>query len=152
MELMNKKVFLIGWIIVFLPFIISLTQPVYCTEPYQSGGYTQCGETWQGAFMFVLGWLGFLNTSTAIVWFANPLMIIAFGVSFIRPYISVVISAIALWLALKFLDGGDFMLNGGGAKGYVSEFLIGYWLWLLSIGLNLAMNLVLVVLYFKNQD
>jgi len=73
MEFKNKKVYIIGWIIVLLPFIISLTQPVYCTKPYQSGYYVECGESWQGIFMLLLGWLGFLTTSTAVVWFANPL-------------------------------------------------------------------------------
>ena len=43
------------------------------------------------------------------------------------------------------------MLNEGGIMGYVSELLIGYWLWLLSIGLNFVLNIALAVLYFRDK-
>jgi len=78
-------------------------------------------------------------------------MVFAIGISIVKPYVSLILSAFAFWLALKFLDGGDFMLNEGGAMGYVSEFLIGYWLWLLSMGLNFVLNIILTVLYFKDK-
>jgi len=121
--------------------------PVYCARPYEKSYDNQCGETWQGLFMFVLGWLGFMSTTTWAAWFANPLMFFAFGTSFIKPYMSLLLSGLALFLALRFLDGGDFVLNEGGAKAYVSEYLNGYWYWLSSM----VLSLILTITYFVKK-
>lgn len=96
-----------------------------------------------------LAWIPYYIYSCCLV--CKSIMVFAIGISIVKPYVSLILSAFAFWLALKFLDGGDFMLNEGGAMGYVSEFLIGYWLWLLSMGLNFVLNIILTVLYFKDK-
>lgn len=93
--------------------------------------------TWpaeKGVDYFLVGWLG--PVAGHFDWFANPL--IGFGLknAWQKNYARAVIySILALLLTLQTLYRGCMVQNEGGYCQSISEYLIGYWLWVSSASL-----------------
>jgi hypothetical protein len=114
-------------------FVISLTQPCYCTE-------TSCGYS---AFVLITGALGFILSGAALVWLANPFLLVSWFYIRRAPKLSLRFSLIAFSIALSFLFFKQVMLNEAGDYGKIINYQLGYWLWLSSSFIMLLGNLAL---------
>lgn len=116
----------ITWFSSILIYAISLACPTFCSN-------ASCDGFGGGAGDLMLGWLGaFLAGGAYVAWFANPFFLIAILSNKKYPWLSLIMSFFALIVGLNFLRGGGVLLNEAGNKGYIVDFQIGYWLWLLS--------------------
>lgn len=120
---MNKKNKLILVLISVLVFVISLFN-----ECFKANG-TEC----YGFMALILGWM---NVSMSFVcWFANPLYLLAIIMLYVHRVAAVVISIMAFGLAISFHFINQVLVNEAGTITKIDSLSIGYWLWLLSIGI-----------------
>ncbi len=114
-------------IISMIFFGVALFLPTHCTN-------VQCNGLGGGFGALVSGWmLAFFYGGAAFAWFANPIYIAAFCIAGKVPLVSIGLTAIAILIALTFLNGGELLLNEAGNTGYVTQIGIGYWFWLGSM-------------------
>jgi hypothetical protein len=101
-------------------------------------------RAWSSAFyLLLLGWLGLL--SGTIAWFANPLLIAAWVLFWLRRYwIALALSVAALFCALSFLNVDTVVVSEAPTFAKVTGFGLGYWLWIagmivITLGSGLAL-------------
>ena len=124
---MNKKVKITLVLVSSILFLISLFNSCYIADGRDDtvGSY--------GLIAFLLGWM---NASQSFIsWFANPLYILAIIMLFVNRITALVISLIALGLAISFQFFESVLINEGGTIGKIDSLSNGYWLWLTSISL-----------------
>jgi hypothetical protein len=101
---------------------------------------------------FLFGWFGALFLGdTYFAWFANPFFITAIFVNRKSPVWSLILSVIALSIALSFIKGGTVLLNEAGHEGYITKLQLGYWLWISSLILMLVSSIVGTILIVKRK-
>lgn len=111
-------------------FIISLTQPCYCTE-------AGCGEQFGGLMILITGSLAFFSFPAGITWLANVTLFIAWTArkSMRTALVASIISSV---LSFSFLFFTEVMVNEAGGMSPVIRYQSGYWLWLASSLIMLA--------------
>ena len=121
---------LINWF-VFLTsamlFIVSLTQPAYCTESDTNEHCTQ------SLTAFLIGWLGLLaGSGGALAWVANLFLFLTWILAFNTPRYTIYTSIFTLLLMLYFLNIDQIIINEAGCYSKITSYGIGYWLWIAS--------------------
>lgn len=80
-----------------------------------------------------------------ISWFANLLIIPAWILTQKRSFAPILLSFLAFILALSFLFNGNITANTAGGIEFVTKYLIGYWLWLLSIFSFMILHIIILI-------
>lgn len=105
-----------------LLFILSLTQKCYCTT-------TDCTHS---IAALIMGFFGLVTGGATITWLANPLLLIAWISLSNRPKLSLIVSALAFIFSISFLFFSKIIVNEAGHYLEITQYKLGYWLWLLS--------------------
>ncbi|MBD3584047.1 hypothetical protein [Flavobacterium selenitireducens] len=121
---MNKKIKISLIILSILIFLISLVQ-----ECYLANGSKTIGSL--GLMAFLIGWMN--ASDSFIVWFANPLYLLSVIFLIINKNIAKYLGGLSLLLSLSFLILDEVLINEGGNIAKIQKYLIGYWLWVLSM-------------------
>ena len=103
-------------------FLLSLTQKCYCTT-------SNCADS---IMVFLIGWLGAFSGGAAITWFANPALLFSWITLKSNPKFSMIAAFSACLLAMFFLMFGEITANESGQVQPITEYRLGYWLWLSS--------------------
>ena len=123
---MNKYFKKIVGIGIGLIYLSSLTMECYLVDGIPSIGSF-------GLIAFLLGWLNF--DLIGLIWLANPLFLISLLFFFFskKKKSALIFSIVATILAISFLGIDEIYKNEAGHTGQITEYLLGYWLWLLAI-------------------
>ncbi len=98
--------------------------------------------------LVAMGWLGMLfGSAGAFVWLANPILFIAWIATCIRERVAIGLGAVATTIALCFYLFVDEIITGeNGAYSDITQYCLGYWLWLLSM---IVFTVGLIFVYAK---
>jgi hypothetical protein len=115
-----------------LLYVLSLAQDGFYIDRVDRDAYAPC---WG---LLLIGWLGVFDGMFA--WLANPLLLVAWVFTAVgRSRTSAVSCAIvALGFSLSFLVHNDILTDEGGGRSAITEYGWGYWLWNMSIVLEVA--------------
>ena len=81
----------------------------------------------------LVGWLGvFMLHPPAMIWLANPILLISWIRIKKREKQSLIFSSISLITMLSFLLFDEIILNESGALSRITSYGLGYWLWVSS--------------------
>ena len=107
-------------------YIISLTQEGFCTV-------TNCGGNWNGLALVALGAIGGILSIAGMVWYANPLLWAAWW--FLKKDVkkAFYFSIAATLASLSFMLFDEIADQKPGKLSYITEYRLGYWLWVASI-------------------
>ncbi len=115
---MKKIIFFISLTL----FLISLTLTPYTTAQSSDG---------IGIFVLIMGFFALVcDWQSGIVWFANPLLLVAWILLFINVRVSKIFSIASCICALYFLLIDKVVANEAGGKSVIISYEIGYWFWL----------------------
>lgn len=130
---MNRTILILSIVL----FIVSLNMETFYLAQTQK-------DAWS------LGWgnLAFGAFSESASWFANPSLLLAWIFLRSRKKISLFFALMSLLLAFQFSVGDQLVVSSSGNTAVVSEILIGYWFWLISIA-TIAVGAVLGLLRTK---
>jgi hypothetical protein len=128
-----KKVLLLSSIGLF---IFSLTQKCYCTDH-------GCGDSLAVLFS---GSFGFFFSAAGLTWLANPFILAAWIFFNKRYYTSLITSAIAAVLSVSFLFFHQIIDTENGTFDQITNYRLGYWLWMASLVTMLFGNLIIYFL------
>ncbi|MEN7549933.1 hypothetical protein AAG747_18555 [Rapidithrix thailandica] len=122
---MDEHTVLVASLILFLA---SLTQPAFYIDREDKGA-------WSNSIGLVLtGWMGALmGGGSALAWFANPLIFLAWIFTFKYEIVPVILSVIASALALSFLLFDKVISSEAPVYSKITHYKAGYWFWVLSI-------------------
>jgi hypothetical protein len=126
MNRLYSRLLLAGSVILF---VASLTQFAF---------YVDTPDAWgdRAFFLLLIGWLGIF--SGELSWFANPLLAASWVAAFVGEKSVAIVSAIAaLILATTFLLRDTLIASEAPTYAKITGYGLGYWLWLLSIGLSM---------------
>ncbi len=84
-------------------------------------------------------------------WFANLFIIPAWIVTYKNSLYPIILSLIAFSLAVSFYFHGDIVGNTAGHIEFATNYLIGYWLWLLSMSVYLIYHIIIFINTMKNS-
>jgi hypothetical protein len=115
-------------------FLVSLTQNTFSTGDDGDGTGTS------GIIDLLAGTLFFYTSPAAWVWFANPLLLIAWIYLFTKPKASLVTSLLAAVISLSFILFDSIRTDEGGGLHPIAGYEIGYGLWVTSCLLMLFAN------------
>ncbi|MBC7398501.1 MAG: hypothetical protein H7289_01055 [Mucilaginibacter sp.] len=116
-------------------YVLSLTQQAYCI----SGS---CGNHWSGVSLVALGAIGGIMSTAGLTWYANPLIWAAWSLLKKKPKSAMVFSLLATLLSASFLLATRISDVQADVTTYITEYRIGYWLWLASMGTMLVGSLI----------
>ncbi len=120
-------------------FIISLTQPCYCTTK-------SCGDS---IAALLSGSIGFIYGGAALTWLANPILIISWCFVNRNPKLSLVTSVAAFLIALSFVLFDEIISDEAGHYSRIIGYRLGYWLWVYS---SLIMVISNVIRHFQTSS
>lgn len=133
----SKKIILTISIIIY---IISLTQEGFCTT---------AGQCAKGFLDVLVGWMGVLILHLpAMVWLANPILILSWVVNKRHKKASFIFSVVSLIIMLSFLLFDEIMVNESGALSRITSYGLGYWLWVSSAFIMVIGN---AFLFYKKK-
>ncbi len=118
-------------IISLLSFIFSLTQICFCTT-------VNCSDSIE---ILIIGFFGLITGGACITWLANPLLLIAWIYLKKRPKQSIIFSGLAFIFSISFLFFDKILANEAGHYLEITQYRLGYWLWLFSSLIMLIGNL-----------
>ena len=98
-------------------FVMSLFSPVFFTNL----------ETIQGYWVLSMGWMGIVFLQFA--WYANPLNLLAILLVQKRPFISLLLSIVALIVASETFIFYEIPTGTNEEKMYIKELGLGFYLW-----------------------
>ena len=102
-------------------FVVALTQKCYCTG-------NSCGDSMA---VFISGIIGIYAGGAVLCWLANPFLF--FSWLFIgKNKTSLALSSIAFLIAISFLLFNKIITTEAGHYGEITEYRLGYWLWVCS--------------------
>lgn len=121
-------------------------------ECYLVDGIASIGS--YGLIALLLGWLNF--NLIGLIWLANPLFLLSLFLFLFskKPKLALVSSTSASILASSFTQIDEIIKNEGGFTGQITEYLLGYWLWITAIILitiTLIMNKILEKNYAQHR-
>lgn len=118
--------------------IITLSFSLFFASLTQNAFFVGENEESVGSFgliAFLLGWLNLFGAG--ISWLANPLLSLSWAtLMFGNLKKALIFSALALLFSLSFMLFGDIIANEGGGHKPITDYDIGYYLWLSSCGIN----------------
>jgi hypothetical protein len=106
-------------------YVAALTQECYCTS-------MACGGHWSGFFILAMGAIGGIMSLAGLTWYANPLLWVAWSQLNKSPKKALAFSVAATALASGFLLFTQITDITPGRSAYITEYRLGYWLWLAS--------------------
>src|ERR1700749_1443297 len=115
-------------------FIISLTQICFDTE-------NAPGEVGEGLAILFSGTFGFFLCPAGFTWLANPALLVSWIYINRSPRKSLIASTLSTFLSFSFLLFTDVIVSEGGNTAKITNYRIGYWLWLTSSIIVLVFNL-----------
>lgn len=90
-----------------------------------------------GFGLLVFGWMGDIS------WFANPILFLSWGCIARKKYkMAQVSSLIALLFGLSFLTTKSLLTSTQPSYAMIESYGIGYWLWLMSMGITLIVAII----------
>jgi UDP-N-acetylmuramyl pentapeptide phosphotransferase/UDP-N-acetylglucosamine-1-phosphate transferase len=108
-----------------LLFAVSLTQDGYYIA---RDGFDKADPAWG---LLLIGWLGMGET---LAWFANPMLLAAWLLTWRKQGIPAIVAAsLALVLSLSFLLTDKILCDEAGNRSPIIGYGYGYWLWIASI-------------------
>jgi hypothetical protein len=119
-----------------LLYVISLTQEGFCTV-------SRCGDNWNGFTMVALGAIGGILSMAGMVWYANPLLWAAWWFLKKDAKKAFYASTAAAVFSLSFLLFDEIADQQPGKLSYITDYKVGYWLWVASIIWTLIGSFVL---------
>jgi hypothetical protein len=135
------KVFLLISIIVF---ILSLTQNTYCTSSSNSS------DELPGWFALLIGIIGVCFGGACLSWLANPFILVSWIIVKNVKY-SFIFSLLAAISSGSFLLFNKVIVDEAGNYAEITNYKIGYWLWLSSMIIMLIGNIVRLLLKVSNK-
>jgi hypothetical protein len=123
-----KSYNLVSWVTLIISislYLAALTQECYCTS-------MACGGHWSGLSILCLGAIGGIMSIAGLTWYANPLLWAAWSLLKKQPKKAVVFSSLATITAAGFMLFTEITDITPGRTAYITEYRIGYWLWLAS--------------------
>lgn len=108
----------------FITYFLSLIFPTYCNET--------CPGYFDGLVTLFFGWAGIFIYGIYFFWYANVFVAFTWMTREKHPFTSLVMSVTAFIIALGFYTGCGIQDVDRHLQSYVSEYKLGYWLWLLS--------------------
>jgi|JI7StandDraft_1071085.scaffolds.fasta_scaffold191571_2 hypothetical protein len=121
---MNKTIKIIVVTFSLILFLISLFQECYVAEGRESLGSL-------GLVALLMGWMNF--STSFLSWFANPLYLLTIISIFKNKKNARTTGILSLLFSLSFLILNEVLIDEAGNTGKVEKYLLGYWLWTLSI-------------------
>jgi hypothetical protein len=116
-------------------YIFSLTQICFYT------GSGANGAIGPGFILAAFGWLAM--SEDMLAWFANPLIGMAWLFSLVQlRIVALLLGLVALGLALSFLLQTEVMVDRTSKRSQVLDYALGYWMWVSSIAVCCAGNLI----------
>jgi hypothetical protein len=106
-------------------YLAALTQECYCTSMV-------CGGHWRGIYILALGAIGGIMSIAGLTWYANPLLWTAWSLINKQPKKALMFSIAATLLAASFLLFTEITDITPGRTAYITNYRLGYWLWLAS--------------------
>lgn len=103
-------------------FLCALTQKCYCTT-------ASCGDSFAA---LLSGTIGFVFGGAALTWLANPLLIASWFTTNNNPKLSLIVSLLAISIALSFLCFKRIISDEAGNYSEIVSYQFGYWLWVSS--------------------
>lgn len=113
----------VTFIVSMAMYIASLTQECYCTSMV-------CGGHWRGIAILGLGAIGGIMSIAGLTWYANPLLWAAWSQLNKQPKKALGFSIAATLLAASFMLFTDITDVTPGRSATITDYRIGYWLWL----------------------
>jgi hypothetical protein len=107
-------------------YAASLTQQAYCIA-------SACGNHWSGISLVALGAIGGIMSVAGLTWYANPLIWAAWSQINKRPKQAFIFSLLATLVSASFLLATMISDVQANVTSYITEYRIGYWLWLASM-------------------
>ena len=98
-------------------------------------------------FLYVLiGGFGLIFGGAGLSWLANPFIMLSWFFSFFKKdIISLAFSVLAVIASCSFLLFDEIIKDEAGNYGQITDYLLGYWLWIGSCILMLVRNLLLFI-------
>ena len=122
--MVTKKNILIASIILLA---LSFTQPAFFIDRVDYDG-------WSNSFiLFFLGFFSLLTGLAGLVWLANPLIILSWIFSFKREKTAILLGISSMILSSSFLFFDEIVTSSRPDYSKITEYKLGYWLWLASI-------------------
>lgn len=115
-------------------FLVSLSQKTYCVD-------FECGDYGAGLHCLFMGALGVFFGGAFLSWLANPLLFISWLSFKNKIKTSMISSLLALSIGLYFLSFDEIMVNEAGQYKTITDYKLGYWLWILSMVILLIGNI-----------
>lgn len=121
-------------------FLTSFTQPAFYIDTPEK-------DAWSSPIaIFFMGWMGLVAGSfSCIAWLANPLFIIAVILFLRNRKVAVLICLLAILFAASFLLVHTIIVSEAPTYARITNYKAGYWLWFGSMGMLLAVMLILPV-------
>ena len=132
---MNSRLKIIFGTGIGLIYLSSLTMECYLVD----------GSASIGSFGLIALLLGWLNSNLiALIWMANPLLIsgLLFFLFSKKSKLALILSSIASVLAISFTQIDEIIKDEAGNVGEITEYLLGYWLWITAIFL---LTIILII-------
>lgn len=121
---MNKTIKIILVTFSLILFSLSLFQECYVVGNRES----------LGSFGLIALLMGWMNISISfLAWFANPLYLFTIIFIFKNKRAAKITGCLSLVFSLSFLILNEVLISEAGHTGKVEKYLLGYWLWILSI-------------------
>lgn len=111
-------------------FLFSLTQAAfYIDRPDYDAWSNPIG-------LLFVGWLGLLAGDAACLpWLANPLLILGWVALFKFEKLAPIFGILAVAIGLSFLGHEEIISSEAPTYSKITEIKLGYWLWILSMGI-----------------
>lgn len=125
----------VGKLTTNIPFLVSLILLIlsFTQTSYRTDYSDPTANDSIGFLDFSIGWMGIFELPYGIPWFANPLLIIAWALTFRNKRITpIILSFLASIFSASFLLFHVIPANEGGGTANIIAIGIGYWLWLAS--------------------
>ncbi len=144
---MNKNLKKIIGAIIIIIYLSSLGMECYLVDGIPSIGSF-------GLIALLLGWMNF--DLIGLIWLANPLFLFSLLIYFFskKKRFAFIFSLLATILAISFLGIDEIYKNEAGQKGQITEYLLGYWLWLSAMVImliTLSLNKILIKKNYAQQ-
>ena len=108
-------------------YLASLTQDAFFINRVDYDAWAS------SAWLVAVGWAGaLLGGGAALVWFANPLLFLSWGLSFFSLKLARWASVYTALLAASFLLFDEIITSEAPTYSTITHYRAGYWLWLAS--------------------
>jgi hypothetical protein len=123
-------------------YAVSLTQQCYCVTG-------ACGNHWSGISLMAMGAIGGIMSAAGLTWYANPLIWAAWSLIKNKPKRAIFFSLLATLLSASFMLATQISDLQPDVTTYITEYRIGYWLWLASMSTMLVGS---IIVSFLSKD